>query len=296
MGRPRTWTDDDLRDAVAGCTTLAGVVRRLRLSRGGAAYVTVRTRMEQLGLSLAVPAAEDAVVGGRRGWTEDDVRDAVAVATSLNAVFTRLGLAPGGSQWLVIRSLILERGWSTAHWSMPLRRAGADEEKKAMSEFREVLARTDLTEALQSCRTKAEVIRSLGFEPTRTSYRILRAAMRTAELPAEGFEAAHEAMRRAARPRHRMRLDQILVANSTYRSVATLKRRLVDEGILAPECAFCGIDTWRGMPLSLHLDHINGIRNDHRLGNLRLLCPNCHSQTETFAGRNKGRYLRDGAP
>lgn len=52
------------------------------------------------------------------------------------------------------------------------------------------------------------------------------------------------------------------------------------------KCAICGISEWLGNPLSLQLDHINGISNDHRLENLRLVCPNCHSQTETFAGRN----------
>jgi len=45
---------------------------------------------------------------------------------------------------------------------------------------------------------------------------------------------------------------------------------------------------WAGRPLVLHLDHINGIRDDHRLSNLRWLCPNCHSQTDTYCGRNKG--------
>ena len=65
----------------------------------------------------------------------------------------------------------------------------------------------------------------------------------------------------------------------------------MDEGVLVPECAICGLDSWRGAAISLHLDHVNGIRNDHRRENLRLLCPNCHSQTVTFAGRNKGRYV-----
>jgi hypothetical protein len=36
----------------------------------------------------------------------------------------------------------------------------------------------------------------------------------------------------------------------------------------------------------LELEHCNGVRNDHRIGNLKFLCPNCHSQTETFRGRN----------
>lgn len=49
----------------------------------------------------------------------------------------------------------------------------------------------------------------------------------------------------------------------------------------------CCIDFWLNKPISLQLDHINGINNDHRLENLRLLCPNCHSQTDTYCGRNK---------
>jgi len=83
----------------------------------------------------------------------------------------------------------------------------------------------------------------------------------------------------------------VLVQGSTY-DVPLLKRRLVEEGLLAPRCASCGLgETWEGAPLVLHLDHINGDRTDNRLENLRFLCPNCHSQTETYCGRNiGGRY------
>jgi 5-methylcytosine-specific restriction endonuclease McrA len=66
-----------------------------------------------------------------------------------------------------------------------------------------------------------------------------------------------------------------------------VKSRLITAGLLQPRCAECGITTWRGKPLSLELDHINGDKHDNRLENLRLLCPNCHSQTVTYAGRNK---------
>jgi 5-methylcytosine-specific restriction endonuclease McrA len=65
-----------------------------------------------------------------------------------------------------------------------------------------------------------------------------------------------------------------------------VKSRLMTAGLLSPECAECGITTWCGKPLSLELDHINGDKHDTRLENLRLLCPNCHSQTVTYAGRN----------
>ena len=83
-------------------------------------------------------------------------------------------------------------------------------------------------------------------------------------------------------------LEEILVENSSYTSRGRMKVRLLQEGLLEYKCACCGnTGEWKGKSLSLQLDHINGINNDNRLENLRFLCPNCHSQTETYAGKNK---------
>jgi hypothetical protein len=84
-------------------------------------------------------------------------------------------------------------------------------------------------------------------------------------------------------------LEDILVKGSTYTSSFHLRHRLVDEGVLEDRCYACGITEWQGKPLSLHLEHVNGDNSDHRLENLTLLCPNCHSQTPTYCGRNIGR-------
>ena len=87
------------------------------------------------------------------------------------------------------------------------------------------------------------------------------------------------------RPRS-LPIEEIL-RNSVSRT--TIKRRLIQAGILINECDECGLSEWRNKPLSIQIDHRNGVRNDHRLENLRMLCPNCHSQTETFAARNLRR-------
>lgn len=69
-----------------------------------------------------------------------------------------------------------------------------------------------------------------------------------------------------------------------------VKKRLIKEGYLKYECCQCGLlDQWNGRSITLELDHIDGDRWNHRMENLRLLCPNCHSQTSTFRGRNKSR-------
>lgn len=106
-----------------------------------------------------------------------------------------------------------------------------------------------------------------------------------------------DAVRRGAlkaKARQRAALHYILSSEATRWGV---RRRLLEEGLLRYECYECGIKEWFGERLPLHLDHINGIKNDHRLENLRMLCPNCHSQTKTFGGRNvKPRNADAAAP
>ncbi len=75
-----------------------------------------------------------------------------------------------------------------------------------------------------------------------------------------------------------------------------VKLRLLQEGVIQNRCESCGISEWLGRPLAIQIDHINGNRLDHRLDNLRMLCPNCHSQTETFGARNKRRLRLQGVP
>lgn len=84
-------------------------------------------------------------------------------------------------------------------------------------------------------------------------------------------------------------LIEILVKNSSYSNIARLKIRLLKEKLLINQCYECKLKPlWNNKILVLQLDHVNGINNDHRIENLRLLCPNCHSQTDTFAGKNIG--------
>lgn len=86
--------------------------------------------------------------------------------------------------------------------------------------------------------------------------------------------------------REKYNIEDIFIENSPYdRNLA--KRYILRHNLIEYKCAICGnIGIWLDQPISLQLDHINGINNDHRLDNLRWLCPNCHSQTENFGSRN----------
>jgi len=77
-----------------------------------------------------------------------------------------------------------------------------------------------------------------------------------------------------------------LCENSTS-SNSTIKRYLLDVMKYEYKCSICGIDTWQGESIKLELDHIDGNNKNNLIKNLRLLCPNCHSQTDNFRGKNK---------
>ena len=78
--------------------------------------------------------------------------------------------------------------------------------------------------------------------------------------------------------------EKVFVIDSTYASGRLLKR-LLRRG-WENKCKICGLLEWQGKPIRLHVDHINGHHYDHRLTNLRILCPNCHQQTETWGNKN----------
>lgn len=87
------------------------------------------------------------------------------------------------------------------------------------------------------------------------------------------------------------RIDLLEILDGKHPEFQTykLKNRLLKEGIFENRCynENCTVtNLWNGKPINIELDHIDGNRSNHKLENLKMLCPNCHSQTPTFRAKN----------
>jgi hypothetical protein len=240
----------------------------------------------------------------KRSWTDDELRKAVAQASMWGDVGPLLGLDKTAGSRIGIRVRIAELGLDTEHLDAAARRdksqrarelrAGAPRRKSGRR--RQNGYRWDPEEfraAVANSVSYAEALRRLGCQPGGSTYvqfkqQLVALGVDTSHMKGKGWARGRtrpELSRRMNRP-----LEEILVENSDYLNTHQLKKRLLDAGVLGPRCYCCGITEWNGRPAPLQLDHINGDRRDNRLENLRLLCPNCHAQTDTWCGKNVGAY------
>ena len=139
--------------------------------------------------------------------------------------------------------------------------------------------------AIAASRSYTEALRRLGMRAAGGNHRTIRRyAEEVWRIPVGHFDP--DAVRRAALGREPIPLADVLVQGSTYQR-ALLKERLFAEGLKERRCQLCGQDEmWHGRRMSLILDHVNGVHDDNRLENLRIVCANCNATLDTHCGRN----------
>jgi hypothetical protein len=200
-------------------------------------------------------------------YTRELLTEAAASSRTLSEVLTKLGLDPQSPTRRYLRDRMRRLGVDTSHFQREGR-----------------WTREALTAAVTACTNMNDVLRHLGLEVVGGQHTHISRRIR-----AFGIDTSHFTY--IPRTRRRLKPEDLLTVQdpATARRIQSdrLRRAMAGRG-MAERCASCGMGpVWRGHPLPLEVDHVNGDWRDNRLENLRFLCPNCHSTTDTYRGKAK---------
>lgn len=144
----------------------------------------------------------------------------------------------------------------------------------------------ELLELFKNSKSYSEVIRKCGLD-VRTSYISLLKTIKDSR----DIDISHFSNAKGVSPL-RLNDSDIFIKNSTV-GASCAKRHIIQKSLIEYRCSLCNnVGEHNGCKLVLQLDHINGDNKDHRLENLRFLCPNCHSQTDNFTAKNRIKKIK----
>jgi len=148
----------------------------------------------------------------------------------------------------------------------------------------------ELQTLLDTSNSYSDLLRKIGLNPKGGNPKTLKRIIKEYSLDetklCENRKKIYSKNSFYAHIHNKKPIEDILSNKQVFHSSYNLLKRLVEEGYKEYKCESCGINEWLGKPISLQLEHVDGNHYNNNLENLKVLCPNCHSQTETFAGKN----------
>lgn len=144
----------------------------------------------------------------------------------------------------------------------------------------------ELKDIVKECKSIAGVCRKLGIRPIGGNYKTLKIKFLKWNIDISHFTGKGWRTGNSKPVVSAPKLEDVLVENSVYNS-NRLRKRLILEGYKENKCEQCGLSLWNGKQIPLELEHVNGNNLDNRIENLKILCCNCHAQTDTYRGKSK---------
>ncbi|MFF7375732.1 HNH endonuclease signature motif containing protein [Streptomyces massasporeus] len=207
---------------------------------------------------------------GASAYSKERLEEAARGARSLSEALERLGVDPRSSARRYVFGRMKKLGVDVSHF-----------EREGVKWTKDVLER-----AVAASTNVCEVLRHLGLEVVGGHHTHISRKIR-----AYGIDTSHFQVQGRGKSRRRPRSLLVEQPSDSARRIASsrLKRAMLGQGV-EERCALCGVEAlWLGDPLPLEVDHIDSNWRNNRIDNLRLLCPNCHSTTDSYRGRGKGR-------
>lgn len=137
-----------------------------------------------------------------------------------------------------------------------------------------------------------DLCRKLNIIPAGGNYKTLNSKIKKWGIDTSHFTGSAWNVGERYKPFGKKRkLEEILVENSSHVNSSSLRKRLLSEGIKENKCECCNLTMWLDKPIKLELHHSNGNNSDHRIENIELLCPNCHSYTDNYRGKNINKLV-----